>query len=726
MLRLDEPIPTPAGWTTVGDLRAGSAVLDDQGRPTRVLGFSAIDDKPAAYRLTFDDGSTIEACAGHRWLTFDAKELSARASRVTGNKSQKFTGALTCRNMVCTPPANPPPTGTVRTTADIVATLRTATGRTNHAMPVAEPLDLPHADLPIDPYLLGLWLGDGHTAHGRITTAKHIPPAYLRASREQRLALLQGLMDTDGTVTDGGSPEFTTTCERLARGVHELILTMGWKARIIEGRATLYGRDIGPQFDIKWMPNLIVFRLSRKAERQRLASRRATRFRYVVDAEPVPGTPMRCLKVDSTRGLFLAGRNFLVTHNSDWLLMEALRFVEVPGYNALLLRRTFADLNKPEALIPRSKEWLMGTDAKWNEQQHVWTFPKGSTISFGYCDTENDIYQYQGAAYQMVGFDELTQFMLRMYLYLFSRLRKPASGPASRLPIRMRSASNPGGISHTDVKARFIDHAKPGRLFIPSKLEDNPYLDAASYVQSLSNLDPVTRAQLLAGDWSVRPPGSVFRREWFGTPIDAIARAGVLKRIRFWDLAASESETAKYTAGVRMAVTNEGKTWVEHVLRFRKTPGKRDAIIVQTAATDPEGTEIWIEQEPGSGGIAQIDTLKRSLYKHSAHEAKVSGDKGTRAGPFSSHVEAGHIVLSKGGWNEEYLGELEAFQVPVKTDHIVDQVDASSGAYNTIAAWLEEQHIDFDKPPREEGWEEVRSERDDPQDPLAGYRVRAP
>lgn len=412
---------------------------------------------------------------------------------------------------------------------------------------------------------------------------------------------------------------------------------------------------------------------------------------------------------------------------SDTLLTAAAQYVDVQGYAALLMRRTFADLMKPDCLIPRSLEWWGGSDARWNSSTHSWTFPSGAKIAFGYCDTDMDVYQYQSSAFQFIGFDELTQFSQRQYTYLFSRLRRPTAGPVSQVPLRMRAGSNPGGVGHEWVKQRFVDPGLPGAVFIPAGLADNAHLDGAEYVKKLAHLDPVTRAQLLRGDWSVRNPGSIFRREWFGVPQPSIAQAGVLIRVRFWDLAASVSDTAKYTAGVRMAVTNEGKTWIEHVVRGRWTAGARDDVIAQTAAADPPGTLVRIEQEPGSGGLAQIDTLKRRLYGYSVSEDKVSGDKGTRAGPFASHAEAGHILMTRGQWNGPYLDELEAFQVPVKPDHIVDQVDASSGAYNFIAAWLEAQHIQF-VPERAAGWETVAAE-DDPyekKDPLAGWRPRSP
>lgn len=214
---------------------------------------------------------------------------------------------------------------------------------------------------------------------------------------------------------------------------------------------------------------------------------------------------------------------------SSALLMAALEFVDVKGYAAVLLRRTYADLSKPGALMDRAHQWLRGTVAKWNEQKKQWTFPSGATLTFGYLENENDKYQYQGAEYQFVGFDELTQFTESAYTYLFSRLRRLAT---SDIPLRMRSASNPGGIGARWVHKRFVPeaftpHDAEGnqvfwvegvdyegelrrRAFIPARLDDNPYLDRKAYAASLNELDPVTREQLLKGDWRIVDRGDIY------------------------------------------------------------------------------------------------------------------------------------------------------------------------------------------------------------------------
>lgn len=192
---------------------------------------------------------------------------------------------------------------------------------------------------------------------------------------------------------------------------------------------------------------------------------------------------------------------------SDALLMAALQYVDVPGYSALLLRRTFPELSQPGAIMARSHEWLgpwRKHGVSWNEQRKRWSFPSGATLTFGYLRSIRDVYQYQGAEFQFIGFDELTQFPDEPYTYLFSRLRRPETGPLAEVPLRVRSASNPGNIGHGWVKQRLVDPAnrqKHGRVFIPAQLTDNPHLDQAAYVRSLEHLGDALRKQLLDGDW---------------------------------------------------------------------------------------------------------------------------------------------------------------------------------------------------------------------------------
>jgi Homing endonuclease len=233
----------------------------------------------------------------------------------------------------------------------------------------------PERELPVDPYVLGIWLGDGTAASAVITCAdqeileeigkvgygvsprperyqyrigggsgrlrdtrtgryqadaslnstlralgllgnKHIPSAYLIASAVQRTALLQGLMDSDGFADTYGRCEFSSSSERLADGVVELAASLGFRPVKAKDRATLYGVDHGPRYRVRYSPDRPVFRLSRKLARLRIGMRHH-QFRAIVDVREVDDLPVRCIQVDSPTGLFLAGRGFIPTHNSS-------------------------------------------------------------------------------------------------------------------------------------------------------------------------------------------------------------------------------------------------------------------------------------------------------------------------------------------------------------------------------------------------------------------------
>jgi phage terminase large subunit-like protein len=201
-------------------------------------------------------------------------------------------------------------------------------------------------------------------------------------------------------------------------------------------------------------------------------------------------------------------------------LLAAAQFIPVPGYAGLLLRASFPDLMQPKALIPLSKEfWYGRPGATWNAQERRWTFTLDgggtSSLTFGYLERDDDVYQYQGAEYQYICIDELTQHTEFRYRYLFSRLRKVLASPVAAVPLRMRATANPGGKGHDWVKRHFVDPRTraPGAVFVPSKAQDNLALDLPTYLHSLSHLDPTTRAQLLEGDWTAIEEGR-FKRAW--------------------------------------------------------------------------------------------------------------------------------------------------------------------------------------------------------------------
>lgn len=365
---------------------------------------------------------------------------------------------------------------------------------------------------------------------------------------------------------------------------------------------------------------------------------------------------------------------------SEALLMAALQYVDRPGYAALLLRRSYGALALPSALMDRGKEWLSNTDAHWRDQTKTWTFPSGATLTFGYLKNEADKYRYQSAEFQFIGFDELTQFPESQYTYMFSRLRRLAG---VNIPIRMRAASNPGNIGHDWVRSRFVDEPRePGRAFIRATARDNPHLDIEDYATRLrERLDPITIAYLLDGDWTAREQGAKFRREWLEI-VDAVPVS--LSKARYWDLASKEPEQGKdpdFTAGCLMGIDEDGIIYILDMQHRQGTPGTIEKLIKSTAELDGRTVPIYMEQEPGASGVAQIDGYRRHVLQgFTFTEDRPTGSKEVRANPLSSQAEAGNVKMLRGSWNSEFLDEAEGFPSGPHDD----MVDAASGAYNML------------------------------------------
>lgn len=305
-LALDTPLPTPAGWTTMGDVCVGDTLFDQDGQPCRVVAKSPVFVGHKCFEVEFSDGTKIVADAGHRWET--------------------MSGHGRVRSVV--------------TTQQIADTLMLRGNRFNHAVDVALPLQCESRKLPIDPYVLGVWLGDGNQAGNRrpmdpvriardsleirlralgLHLEKRIPAEYLRASAFQRELLLRGLMDTDGTCCRrGGGMSFCTVSELLAGQVMELCRSIGLKPTLRRlTRVNAWTVNF-----MAYREDISVFDLRRKAALTRsISDPRArpteTKRRSIVAVREAPSVPVQCIAVDSPRHLFLAGRGMIPTHNTE-------------------------------------------------------------------------------------------------------------------------------------------------------------------------------------------------------------------------------------------------------------------------------------------------------------------------------------------------------------------------------------------------------------------------
>jgi predicted phage terminase large subunit-like protein len=371
---------------------------------------------------------------------------------------------------------------------------------------------------------------------------------------------------------------------------------------------------------------------------------------------------------------------------SSALLMSALQYVDIPGYSAILFRRTFADLSLPGALMDRFRLWMANyDDVHWNANSYVATFPSGARVSFGYLNNTNDYLRYKGSEFQFIGMDEVTEIRESDYRYMFSRLRRPNTGELAKVPLRMRAASNP---APNWVRQRFIvEGPTTGRIFVPSKLADNPGIDADSYRQALQALDPIERRRLEEGDWWATTLGSLFDRTAFIIidPNEVPLVTAQARVVRFWDLAATEPNHSNpdpdWTVGTLMLL-DQGVSYILDVKRARVKGDKVEQLIAQTANEDGVAVQIRMEQEPGSSGKALVDQYARYvLAGYDFGGIRATGDKLTRSRPFAAAVANGNVRLVRNAWLSEWLDEMSSFPEACSHD---DQVDSAVGAFTFL------------------------------------------
>jgi predicted phage terminase large subunit-like protein len=184
----------------------------------------------------------------------------------------------------------------------------------------------------------------------------------------------------------------------------------------------------------------------------------------------------------------------------------------------------------------------------------------------------------------------------------------------------------------------------------------------------------------VAGQFQQRPAprsGGFFKWE----QLEIVNAAPKLRgKIRSWDKAGSQDSGA-YTAGVLLGMGVDGCVYVLDVVRGQWSAYQRETIIRQTAETDGRDVDIWIEQEPGSGGKESAESTIKNLSGFKIRAERPSGDKATRAEPYAVQVEAGNVKLVKGAWNRDYIEEHKTFPV----GKYKDQIDAASQAFNKLS-----------------------------------------
>jgi hypothetical protein len=377
-LALSTPIPTPTGTACIESLRVGDFVLGPDGEPTEVIATSDVIPDATAYKVCFNDGTSVSACEDHQWTVYQS------VKRRGGNEKDY----LEWREQ----------TLTTKQLSD--RGLRKPGGEYRFSLPQVHPVQLPEADLPIEPYAFGVWLGDGHSAGGRVSSSvedsaisdrikesykvsgpnlipssskatwfsihgirkhlvalsvfnnKHIPLAYLRSSLIQRQALLQGIMDTDGTVSKKGLCSVGFSNKRLADDTAQLLNSLGFIVKRRTKQPNYPGSKLHYLMSFTARADFPVFHLPRKFARQKTKEEargkpRQTLHKKITSIEPVDSQPMCCIEVSNEDNLYLCGEGWIPTHNSTHMAAQGvLQAAALDRFKVLFLAPQFEQIRR--------------------------------------------------------------------------------------------------------------------------------------------------------------------------------------------------------------------------------------------------------------------------------------------------------------------------------------------------------------------------------------------
>ena len=400
---LNTPILTPNGWVKMGDLKTGDRVISDDGNYTIVTGVYP-QGKVDVWELVFSDETKTECCSDHLWFTQTESDRNNRKwnKTIDGERTRYKS----------------PNEGSVKTTLEIIETLYTKRNSINHTIPITKPVNFNRIDVEIDPYIMGCLLGDGclrqnvgfTTADkeiiesidellnddmsiskrseydyaiikepktrinkvkqylikidiwGKLSYEKFIPDCYKFNSTENRIKLLRGLMDTDGSVSkDGTFVSFTSTSLSLIKDVKELVQSLGgivthhaprnekykYKGEIRNGRESY-------SITIKMNPDINPFSLKRKSDLVKPKSKYKP-TRYIVGARLLGKKDSQCIKVSSKSRLYLTN-DYIVTHNTYTTCYAALALLADKKIEKIIITKPIQESGENLGFLPGSME----------------------------------------------------------------------------------------------------------------------------------------------------------------------------------------------------------------------------------------------------------------------------------------------------------------------------------------------------------------------------------
>lgn len=425
------------------------------------------------------------------------------------------------------------------------------------------------------------------------------------------------------------------------------------------------------------------------------------------------------------------------------LLLEPLRHKNNKNFNAVIFRRDYTQVTAPGGLWDSSRKvysHVKGSYPLKTPKLH-WNFSSGASVNFAHLGSDDDCEGWQGSQITMIGFDELTHFSEYQFFYMLSRNRTD-----SGVTPYVRATCNPDADSWVaefikwwidqetgypipersgkirwmvrlneelywfDTRKEAVEAAVENGMereeaetmpksvtFIASTLQDNKILmkNDPSYMANLQALALVERERLLKGNWKIKAAaGLMFKRTKVNMletlPTDVILWA------RAWDLAAtSEDEDGDpaYTAGVLLGKRKNGRYIVADVINRRLDSAEVRELIKMTCIADQakHGRVITrLPQDPGQAGKAQAQSFLKFLSGFMVKVLPESGDKVTRAEPFSAQwlglegMDKGNVDVLIADWNEMYFNQMENFP----QSKFKDMVDASSSAFSEIESGM--------------------------------------
>ena len=728
-------VPTPDGYRRHGDLKVGDFVFRPNGQPVKIISVSEKDIANCVVK--FNGGGQVKVNLGHLWTVFD------RTSRKWKTVTTEYLLSST------------------------ISYFSKGKKRNRFAIPDCEALEFSEKELILHPYFLGCWLGDGSSSKSCIShdnkdtehiskinsfgiqgnnvckngengsstyfshqgivdklreinvfKNKHIPEIYLQSSKSQRLELLAGLIDTDGSVCLKSSRvRIITVCKKFASQILRLVRSLGFNGYVSKQEMPLYGEYISTYkfaYSVGFQPNVQVPTVIPRKKIKRLDAVRRKRYISGVFMSKMPEIG-NCISIDSPDGLYVVGKRNIVTHNSltvcvfwptwTWIKNPGMKFL-FSSYSEELSTR---DNDKCARLI--KSNWYQ---KNWKENYHI--------IQENKTKLENDSMGYRiatsvGGMATGEGGDaiivddphnarDVGSFLKRNSVLqwwdesMSSRLNDQKTGIKIIIMQRLHEKDLTGhllakelGYEHLCLPHRYegFNRCKTSLNFEDKRtIEGEPLWIDKFDDKDLSGLENSLGKYATAGQLYQRPAprgGGVFKKSDF-VLIENINKASIKETIRYWDKAGTPGGGC-YTAGVRIHSLKEGFPYqfvIDSVVRGQWAASEREQNIKNTSKTDKQcfpRIKIWIEQEPGSGGKESAESTIKNLAGLPVYAERVSDSKGVRAEPLEAQVQIKNVAVLERDWTEEFLDELASFNPDANAGE-KDQVDAASGAFNKL------------------------------------------